>query len=171
MRGRRLKDFSFFRARRVGNINLEFPGASSASWAPRVCVWGGGGEWESPRWGLKAFNALDNSATKSSLHVERCGLATRRVYPVPSRLAVARNLQKFLSLRRSVGKVNIVGRKLATWHTVLFLGTGTYPLEGIGDTSALWNCTGKNLDDRGVKRWWEFSALARAHERCLECRL
>lgn len=38
------------------NINFEFPGA------PRV-------------WGLKAFNAFDNSAAKSSLHVERCGLA------------------------------------------------------------------------------------------------
>jgi len=40
----------------VGNINLEFSGISS-------------------RGGLKAFNAFDNSAAKSSLHVKRCGLA------------------------------------------------------------------------------------------------
>lgn len=38
------------------NINLEFPET------PRVR-------------GLKAFNAFDNSTAKSSLHVERCGLA------------------------------------------------------------------------------------------------
>lgn len=95
----------------MGNINLEFPEA------PRVR-------------GLKAFNAFDNSAAKSSLHVERCGLA-HRIYLVSfPPVAIARNLQKFLSARRSVRKVNIVGRKLATWHTVLFLGIGTYPGRG-----------------------------------------
>lgn len=58
MRGRLFKRFlsPFSGAHCMENINLEFPEA------PRVR-------------GLKAFNAFDNSAAKSSLYVERCGLA------------------------------------------------------------------------------------------------
>lgn len=99
------------------NINLEFPEA------PRVR-------------GLKAFNAFDNSAAKSSLHVERCGLAHSSdiyIYLVSfPPVAIARNLQKFLSPRPSVRKVNIVGRKLATWHTQRSSSVQARILEEIG---------------------------------------
>lgn len=116
--------------------------------------------------GVKLSMPLDNSAAKSSLHIERCGLATRsmyfvsdwrRAYPYPPFLphpppahTAARNLQKFLSLHPSVRKVNIVGRKLAMWHTRRSFSVQARIPVGISDTRALHKIVRarKNLDER-----------------------